>query len=75
MEVTPRERVQSVSPRPEKEWRRRIHDGVGDDDALVKVADVEAKEMNEELLQKFEQRWQTSHDLGMAVAQRSCWTD
>ena len=74
-EVTRRERVQSVSPRPEKGWRRRIHDGGGGDDALVKVADVEAKEMNQELLQELEQRWQTLHDLGVAVMQSSCWAD
>ena len=36
--------MQSISLRPGKKWRRRIQDGGGDDDALVKVAVVEAKE-------------------------------
>ena len=62
--------MQSISLRPGKKWRRGIQDGGGDDDALVKVAVVAAKEMNEDLLQELEQRWQASHDLSIAVGCR-----
>ena len=57
--------MQSISLRPGKKWRRRIQDGGGDDDALVKVAVVEAKEMNEDLLQ----------ELGVSIhSARAAWS-
>ena len=58
----------SASANQQGEAKKKRVVVVGDDDVLLSAAPALANEMNEQLLQNMEQRWQNAHDCGCLLS-------